>query len=213
MYKIKSFVERLKGIGITVELLGNYPWIYLDKVNGKKVTERFHGNHGFTIAFLPAKPDQKLEFTDIAEIFKIIRQYTKINQMTVNPMEIRKFTIDGDMMAAHNLVAELNPELQKYGLSIEIEDEVHDGYDVAILSAVTSAEPMVQSISIGIPPIHHGLIKLELLDPTGVVVEHQSLAYHKTEGMRVSRYLLTIGNKQFYLHPDTGTLELLNPDK
>ena len=75
--KIKSFVERLKKIGITVELFGNYPWIYLDKVNGKKVTERFHGEHGFTIAFLPVKTDQKFEFTDIPEIFKIIRQYIK----------------------------------------------------------------------------------------------------------------------------------------
>ena len=72
---IKIFHDRLKKIGITVELAGNFPWIYLDKVNGKKVTERFLGNHGFTIAFYPTKKDQKLKFTDIAEIFKVIRKY------------------------------------------------------------------------------------------------------------------------------------------
>lgn len=75
MTEIKIFYDRLKKIGITVELAGNFPWIYLDKVNGKKVTERFLGNHGFTIAFLPIKKDQKLKFTDISEIFKIIRKY------------------------------------------------------------------------------------------------------------------------------------------
>jgi hypothetical protein len=71
---LTPFIERLKKIGIEVELVGNYPWIYIDKINGKRVTERFEGNHGFTIAFLPLK-DQKMELTDITEIFKIIRKY------------------------------------------------------------------------------------------------------------------------------------------
>ena len=31
--EITVFVERLKKIGITIELAGNIPWIYLDKVN------------------------------------------------------------------------------------------------------------------------------------------------------------------------------------
>jgi hypothetical protein len=55
-------------------LFGNAPWIYLDKVNGKKVKERFCANHGFTIAFRPLK-DEKMELTDIREIFKTIRKY------------------------------------------------------------------------------------------------------------------------------------------
>lgn len=62
-------------LGIKVTMFGNYPWIYLDTVNGKKVTERFYANHGFTISFLPIRKDQEFEFTDITEIFKIIRKY------------------------------------------------------------------------------------------------------------------------------------------
>jgi hypothetical protein len=74
---LTPFIERLKKIGIEVELVGNYPWIYIDKINGKRVTERFEGNHGFTIAFLPIRNDQEMEFTDISEIFKLIRKYVK----------------------------------------------------------------------------------------------------------------------------------------
>lgn len=73
--KINFFVERLQKIGIDVELAGNFPWIYLNKVNGKRVTEKLRAEHGFTIAFLPIRPDQKLKFTDTPEIFKIIRKY------------------------------------------------------------------------------------------------------------------------------------------
>lgn len=73
--KIESFVERLRKLGIKVTLIGNYPWIYLETINGKRVTERFLGNHGFTIAFQPMRVGQKFEFTDITEIFKLIRKY------------------------------------------------------------------------------------------------------------------------------------------
>lgn len=72
---INRLVSRLKRIGIQVRLVGNYPWIYLDEVNGKRVTEKFCGNHGFTIAFLPIRKDQKMELTDIREVFNIIRKY------------------------------------------------------------------------------------------------------------------------------------------
>lgn len=76
MSELEIFVKRLKKIGIEVELIGNYPWIYLDKVNGNKLTkERYMGNHGFTIAFLPVRREERLRFTDISEIFKVIRQY------------------------------------------------------------------------------------------------------------------------------------------
>ena len=30
--KLTTFVERLKMIGIEIELAGNYPWIYLNKI-------------------------------------------------------------------------------------------------------------------------------------------------------------------------------------
>lgn len=47
MENLNIFINRLKKIGITVELIGNYPWIYLDKVNSIKVEGKFEGNHGF----------------------------------------------------------------------------------------------------------------------------------------------------------------------
>lgn len=72
---LSALVERCRAIGIELKLAGNYPWVYLDSVNGKRVTERFYANHGFTVAFLPLYPHEKMELTDIAEIFKIIRKY------------------------------------------------------------------------------------------------------------------------------------------
>jgi hypothetical protein len=72
---VNRLVSRLKKIGIEIELLSNIPWIYLYKVNGNIVNERFYGEHGFTIAFFPIKIDQEMSLTDIREIFKIIRQY------------------------------------------------------------------------------------------------------------------------------------------
>ena len=68
---------RLEKIGINIELSGNYPWIYLDKVNGNKVKEKdyYFGNHGFTIAFLPSKLGKRMEILDISKTFEIIRKY------------------------------------------------------------------------------------------------------------------------------------------
>jgi hypothetical protein len=74
--KIKVFVERLKKIGIEVKLVGNYPWVYIDEICGVKVKEKFEGNWGFTLIFLPARTDSPpSEFTDITKIFKLIRKY------------------------------------------------------------------------------------------------------------------------------------------
>jgi len=73
--KLTTFVNRLKNIGIDVKLAGNYPWIYIHEINGVLVTEKFEGEHGFTVAFLPVRVDKELVFTDISEIFKLIRSY------------------------------------------------------------------------------------------------------------------------------------------
>ena len=74
--KLKNLKTRLSKINIDIEYLANYPWIYIDTINNKKVTEKFNGNHGFTIAFLPIKLGENLHFTDISEIFKLIRNYS-----------------------------------------------------------------------------------------------------------------------------------------
>lgn len=76
MKEIEKFVERLKKIGIKVELTLNYPWIYLDKVNGKQVTEKFFSNYFFTFAFARLRyGDDKVKFIDLKETFKILRKY------------------------------------------------------------------------------------------------------------------------------------------
>ena len=73
MNEIDKFIRRLAKIGITVTMVGNYPWIYIDTINGKKVTEKFQGNHGFAVFFLQIK--KGVMVTDIKEIFKLIRKY------------------------------------------------------------------------------------------------------------------------------------------
>ena len=75
--KLTIFVERMKKLGIDVKLVGNFPWIYIDEINGRRVKETFQANHGFTIAFMPIRKNQDLNFTDIGEVFKLIRKYCK----------------------------------------------------------------------------------------------------------------------------------------
>lgn len=75
MKKLKKLIDRLEKLNIKTTYLGNYPWIYLDTVNDKKVSEKFQGNHGFTVAFQSIKREGQINFTDIKEIFKIIRKY------------------------------------------------------------------------------------------------------------------------------------------
>lgn len=43
--------NRLAKIGIDIEYASNVPWIYLDKVNGMKVTEINEANHGFCVGY------------------------------------------------------------------------------------------------------------------------------------------------------------------
>lgn len=74
MTTIKSFVNRLKKIGITVELFGNYPWVYLDKVNGYRVRGTFLAEHGFTVFMAATRVGDVDRITDITLIFQKIRE-------------------------------------------------------------------------------------------------------------------------------------------
>jgi len=73
--KLDTLVNRLRKINIDIKLISNVPWIYLDTVNENKVKEIFRAEHGFTIGFLPVRIDRDFVFTDLSEIFKIIRKY------------------------------------------------------------------------------------------------------------------------------------------
>ena len=74
---ITTLKNRLSKIGIEIELSGNYPWIYLDKVNGNRIKqEDFTANHGFNIAWFGIRNDDKIKFAeDPKKIISIIRKY------------------------------------------------------------------------------------------------------------------------------------------
>lgn len=74
LFLIDSFKRKLKRLGIEIEMSANYPWIYLDSVNGIRVYERFQGNHGFTAFFLPVRIGIPVHFTCIRSVFQKIRE-------------------------------------------------------------------------------------------------------------------------------------------
>ena len=73
MVVIDKFVNRLNHIGIEVTLTANYPWVYLETVNNKKIKENFCANHGFTAFFMPIDNKQKVRFSDRRAVFSKIR--------------------------------------------------------------------------------------------------------------------------------------------
>ncbi len=72
---IDKFVDRLKVLNIEIDLVSNYPWIYLDKVNGNIVKEKQYSKYGYTIIFIPFKLGSKVKFINIKDMFKLIRKY------------------------------------------------------------------------------------------------------------------------------------------
>ena len=78
MDEITVFRNRLKKIGIEIELKGNAPWIYLESVNGNKVKPEdwVNANHGYTIGWWPVRAELKPHLdSDIKRTFNIIRKY------------------------------------------------------------------------------------------------------------------------------------------
>ena len=77
MNDIEIFVNRMKKIGIELELVGNVPWIYLVSVNGNRVREiDYNANHGYTIAWYPVRLGEKPRLdSDLNRTFDIIRKY------------------------------------------------------------------------------------------------------------------------------------------
>lgn len=75
--KISIFKNRLKRLGIEIELVVNYPLVYITKINGNYVDDKFNSEHCFTLAYLPIRDNQEIQFTDLKEIFKLIRIYNE----------------------------------------------------------------------------------------------------------------------------------------
>ena len=77
MNPLFTLKDRLSRIGIEIELFGNYPWIYLDSVNGNRVRkEDFTANHGFNIAWYGIKNGDTIKLAeDPKTIIALIRKY------------------------------------------------------------------------------------------------------------------------------------------
>ena len=71
---LSVFIKRLKKLGIEIEIFANYPWLYLEKVSGKKVTEKRHSDHYFTLGWYRKNGR---EFSDLRETFNLIRKYVR----------------------------------------------------------------------------------------------------------------------------------------
>ena len=73
MNKLNIFIERMKKVGVDLELAGNFPWVYITKINGKPVKEKFQSDHGFVLGF---SSDTNFRFSyGTTETFKLIRKY------------------------------------------------------------------------------------------------------------------------------------------
>ena len=67
-------MKRMEKLNIDIGLVCNYPWIYLDTVNGKKVKGTFKANHGFT-AFMMNVNNGEHHMSDRRVLFNKIREY------------------------------------------------------------------------------------------------------------------------------------------
>jgi hypothetical protein len=76
MNEVEIFINRMKRIGIELELMGNIPWIYLRSVNGNKVQEEdWDASYGFTIAWYPVRVGETYKLANVKKTFELIRKY------------------------------------------------------------------------------------------------------------------------------------------
>lgn len=74
--ELDLFVKRMRRIGIEIRMGVNVPWVYLEKINGKKVKEVRSSNYGYNIAWFPNMVGSPLKWADMDETFNLIRKYT-----------------------------------------------------------------------------------------------------------------------------------------
>lgn len=73
MYKeLDEIIERLNKIGIHVQLLVNCPWVYVDKINNKKVKENFNSEHGWVLGIYHKS---KFQIESVQYFINLIRKY------------------------------------------------------------------------------------------------------------------------------------------
>ncbi len=128
----ERLIKRLSKIGIEIELVGNFPWVYLYKINEKLVNEKYEAEHGFTVGYLPIQPGQQFRFTSIKEIFKLIRKYCKEENSKTIIEETKTITCD-----------EILIQLDKWIEQCEVQNEIFDKNK--LITAAISSQAMAQA--------------------------------------------------------------------
>lgn len=76
---LQRLCDRLGRIGVDTEFACNAPWVYLEKINGIKITEKRWSDYGYTVFFLPMRRGQQMKFTKgmegRREFFALLRAY------------------------------------------------------------------------------------------------------------------------------------------
>ena len=74
---LTRLMKRLEKVGVELKLAGNYPWVYITHINGKRVKETFQSDHGFVMCFSPKTTNGDFSFAyGFTDTFNLIRKYT-----------------------------------------------------------------------------------------------------------------------------------------
>ena len=81
---LSTLRQRMQRIGIEIEFVGNFPWIYLERINGIRIRqEDFTANHGFNIAWFGIRNEDKIKLAeDPKTIIALIRRYVTESRLT-----------------------------------------------------------------------------------------------------------------------------------
>lgn len=75
METLEILKRRLDNIGVEVEFGFRFPWVYLEKVNGKEVKTTYYSKLKCVIGFNPYEDETLFKFMPGINIFDVIRKY------------------------------------------------------------------------------------------------------------------------------------------
>lgn len=81
--KLTTFLNRLEKIGFKLELSGNVPWVYVTKINGRKIKEKHASDWGFVLGYR----NNIFVFEDLTVVFKLLRKYKNKPKIAFNSFE------------------------------------------------------------------------------------------------------------------------------
>jgi hypothetical protein len=77
---LETFLLRTEKLGISIDIMYNFPWVYITRINGKLIhpDDYYQSRHGFTLGYQPIRIEEEIfKFSNITQIFKLIRKYAK----------------------------------------------------------------------------------------------------------------------------------------